>query len=1505
MRLKLSVVGRDGATKDVVVTTDARATVSDVAATIRRTGDAAAGRPRQVEEDLTLIVAEPYTAGGTTLDAERLLVESPLGSGYSVAVVPAGGQGSGGAVQIAAVLRVLSGPDSGREYHLRAGLSEVGRDPGCDVVLSDSLVSKRHMRVDIGARIELTDLNSANGLIVDGGLVAKIVLAPDQVVLIGDTAVTVTLTAPYEARTEPSAAVVGGSVGFVRHPVLEPRYPGTVHPRPEVPSEYDKPMFPWITMLAPLIMAGALFAVTRNPLSLVFAVLSPIMLAGNYLTTRMNRRRRQGEVVRRFETQLAALEQLLAEAVPREREARLGEAPAVAELIRDAHGARARLWSRRPEHWPFLGIRLGTGTDLSRNRVAAGGERSDGLPEFSKKLEGLEERFRLIEGVPLLENLALAGGIGVAADAPVAADVARAYLAQLLLAHSPSELVVAAVVGPGSAADFEWLKWLPHSSSPQSPLAGAHLADSPTSAGALVSALEELVALRLGREAAAPPRPLGPLAPEESASVRASRIGMGSELSPAAEIASPAILLLVGADAPVDLARLVQIAERAVQAGIFPLWLAADPSGLPAACRTFVDCTRGTSAATVSFIRTGEQADGVVVERVSREEALRLALALAPVVDAGAYVADTSDLPGSIALLDLIGAEMARSANAVLGRWRENDSIHDRSGGALVERKPGKLRALVGQAGSASMHLDLRAHGPHALVGGTTGSGKSEFLRAWVLGMAAEYSPDRVTFLFVDYKGGSAFAACVALPHAVGLVTDLRPHLVRRALTSLRAELTYREQLLRDKDMKDLASLEESGDPDCPPSLVIVIDEFAALATDVPEFVDGVVDVAQRGRSLGIHLIMATQRPAGVIKDNLRANTNLRIALRMSDGANSIDVVDDPVAGGFDPSVPGRAVAKIGPGRLTSFQSAYASGWTDEAPVPASIEVAELRFGTEVAWPDWKKTDAPARASRDAKGPDDQKRLVATAAAAAESAGIPAPRRPWQDELEGSYALSGFHPRSDHELVLGLADAPKHQRMETVFFRPDLDGHLAVFGTGGTGKSVVLRTLAAAAARTPDGGPVWVYGLDFASGGLQMLEALPNVGSVIRGDDSERVARLFRMLKEMLEIRSATYAAAGAGSVTEYRSQTGTQSEPRVLLLVDGYPTFRTEYEGVGGRAQWYGIFQQLLTEGQKLGMHVALTADRPGSVPSSVLSSVQRRVVLRLSDDTMYTLLDVPTDVLGSGSPPGRAIVDGLETQIAIIGGTSSVAEQTAATKAWGVRLSRRGAAAVAPEIRSLPKEFLQSTLPASVDGVPVLGLSEETLRPVGFTPSGLFLLGGGVGSGRSNALHTLVTALRRWNPSLDLFYLGHRRSLLPASGRWEGTAIGVTEVATLARELSARLGTDEPPFAVVVESLSDYGYTPADAALMELFKTVKGSDSFALVESETATWGSSIAMNTEVKSSRRGFLLQPESHEGDLILKTAFPRANRSEFPPGRGYVAVGGVATRVQIPLADGVG
>jgi S-DNA-T family DNA segregation ATPase FtsK/SpoIIIE len=316
------------------------------------------------------------------------------------------------------------------------------------------------------------------------------------------------------------------------------------------------------------------------------------------------------------------------------------------------------------------------------------------------------------------------------------------------------------------------------------------LSSDPATGGVLLSHLEALIEARA--DVAKGPTARGPLAKAEA--VKPPLL--------------PSVVVIVD-DPGVDQSRLTRIAERGPDVGVHLIWCAGSRAEIPAACRSFLEVSGNGSVA--GLVRQGQTVSPLRVETVDAGVADRLGRVLAPVQDAGVPVEDASDLPKSVTLVTLTGQELANSAQAQVSRWRENQSIIDRREGALPVplKHPVSLRALVGHAGNDSFTLDLRTQGPHALVGGTTGAGKSEFLQAWVLGMAAAHSPDRVSFLFVDYKGGSAFAKCLELPHVVGLVTDLSPYLVRRALTSLRAELRYREHLLNDKGAKDLAELEK------------------------------------------------------------------------------------------------------------------------------------------------------------------------------------------------------------------------------------------------------------------------------------------------------------------------------------------------------------------------------------------------------------------------------------------------------------------------------------------------------------------------------------------------------------------------------------------------------------------------------------------------------------------------------------------------------------------------
>ncbi len=1498
MRVKLTLRRPGAPLTDIVVMADSTATVADVARQIATT-DPLRSTVTRTGDTLSLSVAAPTSEGLETLNPDLLIGDAPIGSGFLAEVINLGPNRAAAAPRgaaPAALLTVTSGPAAGQEFPLPVGHFFIGRDAASDVILPDPLVSKRHARIEVAATfVEVVDLNSANGLLVDGGLVQRLRVIPGQTFTIGDSDLVVRMVSDFDGSAAADPVLErGGALLFNRSPRVEARFSGEDLDEPRYPRDQVQRLFPWPMLVAPILLAVSMWAITGRALSLLMAAASPMMMFGNFISQKTNLGQRLRKEVDSFEEQFERLEEKLYRAHPQEREVRHNEVPAVAVVFDEAMRLGPLLWTRRPEHWNFLSVRLGVSTDEARTRIKRT-ETPEALVEYVERVDRLEERYKMIDDVPILESLQSVGSIGVAGPTSLASDALRGLAVQLFGMHSPNELVAVALTEPGWANELDWLKWLPHTSSERNPFKEVPLADSASTGTALLSGLEELVMRRA--KAASSPRP--PYGDDWDPML------YGTDVKRAAEEATfpgqTAVVVIVTNDAPVDRARLTQILERGADVGVYALFVAPVVAALPAACRSFIDVTDGLENATVGTVRSGVGYHGVNVEGVSHAYMTMFAKRLAPVVDSSTVIEDSSDIPNSVMFLSLVGADMATDPAAVVDRWRQNNTIIDRSGTPQPRlKKAGNLRAIIGQSQTDAMTLDLRTQGPHALVGGTTGAGKSEFLQAWVLGMAAAHSPDRVTFLFVDCKGGSAFADCVDLPHTVGLVTDLSPHLVRRALTSLRAELHHREHLFNRKKAKDLLELEKRRDPDTPPALVLVIDEFAALAGEVPEFVDGVVDIAQRGRSLGIHLIMATQRPAGVIKDNLRANTNLRVALRMADESDSKDVVDDPVAASFPPSLPGRGIAKTGPGRLVPFQSAYAGGWSTDEVQAAEVKVAELRFGSTQLW---EADQEPESDSHDEDlGPNDQKRLVATFVKAAQSAGIPAPRRPWLDDLERAVDLRDLPLLGDGQILLGKMDVPARQLQEATYFHPDKDGSLLVYGTSGSGKSTVLRTMAIAAGYDP-ASRVEVYGLDFGSGSLRSLENLPHVGSIIAGDDAERVQRVLRSVARELDDRGKRFSAANAASLTEYRELTG-RDESRILLLIDGFPQFRSEWESTTARMPFYQTFMRILGEGRPLGVHVVATADRSGSVPTAVSANVSRRVVLRLADESSYAMLNAPKDVLDERSAPGRAIVDGLETQIATLGGTPNVAEQTKLLEALATDLRAAGAREVA-EIGALPTRLSPRDLPDRVGEFPVLGVAEDTLAAREFDPVGTFVVAGPPLAGKTTALKAMITSMRRFDPEVKLFHFGGRRAQLKDYADWTRSAVAPDDAKELAKELAELIADETLPMRlmIVVEDVPQFADGPAEREMKALFQAINRSDHFLVGDADVTQVTSGFGFIGDFKAGRKGIILKPDAFDGDAVFKVPFPKVKRTDFPEGRGIFVQSGRQVTVQMPLVEG--
>jgi S-DNA-T family DNA segregation ATPase FtsK/SpoIIIE len=702
--------------------------------------------------------------------------------------------------------------------------------------------------------------------------------------------------------------------------------------------------------------------------------------------------------------------------------------------------------------------------------------------------------------------------------------------------------------------------------------------------------------------------------------------------------------------------------------------------------------------------------------------------------------------------------------------------------------------------------------GPHGLVAGTTGSGKSELLQTFVAALAAVNRPDELTFVLVDYKGGSAFKDCVDLPHTLGMVTDLDSHLVQRALTSLAAELTRREHLLAEAGAKDLPEYQgmRRRTPELAPvpRLVMVIDEFATLFREIPDFIPGLVSIAQRGRSLGIHLVLATQRPAGVVSSDIRANTNLRIALRVTDSSESQDVIDTKDAVSISPATPGRALARLGHGTVVPFQTAYAGTplrGAKPSPEPREPEpVEESRvWGTALHWQRLgRAVGLPGTAESEPGGdpapdlgadgiPTDLNALVEALSEAAELAGCVPQPSPWLPAL-GPDVLIDDLPQPDAPggarlapVSWGLSDLPEAQAQLPV--RLDLAefGHLYVIGIPRSGRSQVLRTMAGALAQGHSSADVHLYGIDFAGGALTALGVLPHCGAVVPRGDIERLERLFAKLDAELERRQELLTGHHASNLTELREIVAAGARPaHIMLFVDGWDALiEAVADHNGGRL--VEQLNRLLREGAAAGLHVVATSER-ALLSGRATALNDNKLLLRLNDRTDYHAVGKRSRDMPDIIQPGRGWTSdgGTEIQVALLAPGAAGQDQAEALRRIGAEATRRDAGLPADRrparIGTLP---VKVTFTDAYEKVGkefrrpmwgLLGLGGDDVSPVGVDfadTSPTFSVVGPPGSGRSTTLASLAVSLLASGTRLVI--LAPRESPLRTLGNHPGVRL------------------------------------------------------------------------------------------------------------------------------------
>jgi S-DNA-T family DNA segregation ATPase FtsK/SpoIIIE len=929
-------------------------------------------------------------------------------------------------------------------------------------------------------------------------------------------------------------------------------------------------------------------------------------------------------------------------------------------------------------------------------------------------------------------------------------------------------------------------------------------------------------------------------------------------------------VVFVDGESRPDHARLSEVLG-AYDVGIVTVWFGSDTRAAPSTVSHVVSLSG--AAGELVTMRGGERA-ALVPDQVSRAAMLDLSAALAPVRDA-ADPHHLTSVPDQVVLDDLIPDLV--SPAGIRHRWEE----------APVTR----LTARLGVGAEGPVDLELGPSGSHALVGGTTGSGKSELLQTMVASLAASYPPSRVGFLLVDYKGGAAFKDAMHLPHCVGVVTDLDEHLTHRVLIALDAEIKRREGLLASLGARDLTELRRTSPDQAPADLVIVVDEFATLAKEIPAFVEGVVDVAARGRSLGLRLVLATQRPAGVINDRIRANVGVRIALRVNDEADSQDVIDSREAAHIARTTAGRAFARVDRS-LTEFQSAYVGAPARDG-VDAAIEVRDL----------WTKPVSGPSASSACTVLEE---LVSSADKVMRLGRWPRPHVPWLPAMPGVVALSELAARVPElppgAVVLGLADLPELQAQRVVAFEPVRHQNMLVFGTSRSGKTTLLRTLAAGFIDSAGPDEVTIYGLDFAGHGLHALEGAPQVAGVVGPDDLGRIGRLLRRLSRVVEQRKRAMASSGLTDVAELAARS-TTPVPRILVLLDGFSGATAALERVDG-GRLLERLERLIPDGPGVGVHFVMTADRRAGVPSALTSVITTRLVLRMAEKDDYALAGVRQGLAQHSSmAPGRGYIHGTtEIQVGVLASADAATEADALAQVIARARSRWPRRARPLARMPLQVELGQLPAPPSTFALP-FAVGDDEVAPVALDlADGHALVTGPPRSGRTTALATLASAAGRAPAPAARVLVRARPTPLDDAVAWEVGPVDAMDpeaAAEAVRDVEELLRSGRSVLCLVddVDSLPD----SVSSALEELSR--RGRDEpLRMIATADNRWAvrAYSGLVPELRRSKRAVLMNPDIElDGDLAgvrLRTPLESASL----PGRGFLASAGAFDLVQVAL-----
>ena len=1091
-------------------------------------------------------------------------------------------------------------------YYIEEHLDiQIGRTPVNDICYPNRLVSRNHavLRRE-GDRWTIRDLNSTNGVFVNGRRIREACLrVGDQVYIMGLRMIVgigflsmndgndritinsgrVRLIAPGEqisTMTPPGRSAAADSL-FNRLPrkrLALPTEPIVIDGPPMSMNGNQIPMM--LRMGSSMVMGGsALLAgnITMVLSSLVFPFL-------NQRYSEKDRKEYEERRVAKYTEYLDGKKREIHSEQQKEQQILNQNYPVLGEILQFP-GSGERLWERRRTDDDFLSVRLGTGRRPLLIDLEYPPRRFD-LNEDKLELAVQEMASKpvTIDQVPIMTSLVEDFVCGVLGNRGQALAFVRQLVMQLSILHSYDEVKLVFLLEPEELKILEFIKFLPHLWDDQK--AFRFLATSAAEA----YQISEYIKRELGDDLEKPPalKDILKHRPYYVVFALSKRIFDSMEV-------------------------LKDILQEEQNCGVSVLAVFDD---LPKECsKVFRLNLSGEHA--VTHLREMEKAD--VVFRMDAFDARTADLSMKQLANINLkMVSQAYSLPKMITFLEMFGVGRVEHLNP-LKRWTDNNPVKT-------------LAAPVGVATDGQIFtLDLheKFQGPHGLVAGMTGSGKSEFIVTYILSMAVNYHPDEVAFVLIDYKGGGLTGAFedkargIHLPHLVGTITNLDGSAIQRSLMSIQSELMRRQALFNEAksatgegtmDIYSYQKLRRNGKVSEPlPHLFIISDEFAELKKQQPEFMDQLISAARIGRSLGVHLILATQKPAGVVNDQIWSNTKFRVCLRVQDRTDSMDMLKRPEAAELKDT--GRFYLQVG---YNEFFALGQSAWCGAAYEPQDQVVVQkdnsVQFIDTVGQnvlqvkPKVEKTDSGS------------KQIVAIVRYLSELANREhiVPRQLWKEPLPPVISLQKLleenrqaRPESVRAL-LGMVDDPEKQTQFPLLL--DLQGcqNLLIIGESGSGKSTLLQSMLYSLAQWYSPEEVIFYILDFSSHVLNVFGALPHCGATLDENDTDAIARFFKMLRETITERKKKFAEAQVSSFEAYRD-VGVM--PLMLVVIDNFAGLVATEQG----NTYFNTLHEFMRDGVSYGIKIVASGSHLNEFSTRTRQEAGSRITLQLKDKFAY----------------------------------------------------------------------------------------------------------------------------------------------------------------------------------------------------------------------------------------------------------------------------------------------